>query len=44
MATTLERPHGGPRTKGAPAGRPFKPKDLLLQVVIQGLAVAPDGS
>jgi dipeptidyl aminopeptidase/acylaminoacyl peptidase len=44
MATTLERPHAGPRTKGAPAARPFKPKDLLHQVVIQGLAVAPDGS
>src|SRR5579872_796119 len=44
MATTLERPHAKPRAKGAPAVRPFKPKNLLQQVVIQGLAVAPDGS
>ncbi len=44
MATTVGRPDVKPRAKGAPAARPFKPKDLLHQVVIQGLAVAPDGS
>lgn len=44
MATRLGRPHAAPRTKGAPGARPFKPKDLLQQVVIQGLAVSPDGS
>src|SRR5579864_1557741 len=44
MATTLERPGAGTGAKGAPAARPFKPKDLLQQVVIQGLVVAPDGS
>src|SRR5579863_3000946 len=44
MATTLDRTHADPRSTGVSAARPFKPKDLLQQVVIQGLAVAPDGS
>jgi len=44
MATTVERHDIEPRAKGAPATRPFKAEDLLHQVVIQGLAVAPDGS
>src|SRR5437764_150216 len=44
MATTVERPDAARRAERAPEARPFKPRDLLDQVVIQGLAVAPDGS
>jgi dipeptidyl aminopeptidase/acylaminoacyl peptidase len=44
MATTVEGPDVETRAKSASTARPFKPKDLLRQVVIQGLAVAPDGS
>ena len=44
MATTVERPGLARRGKRAPATRPFRPRDLLQQVVIQGLAVAPDGT
>jgi dipeptidyl aminopeptidase/acylaminoacyl peptidase len=43
MATTVERADAEPRAGGT-ASRPFKAQDLLQQVVIQGLAVAPDGS
>ncbi|HEV3103049.1 MAG TPA: hypothetical protein VG426_12020, partial [Candidatus Dormibacteraeota bacterium] len=42
---TLERTEIKPRVVAKPAARrPFRPKDLLSQVVIQGLAVAPDGA
>ena len=44
MATTISRPALSRRAKSALGTRPFKPKDLLQQVVIQGVAVAPDGS
>src|ERR1700680_3140701 len=43
---TLERTEVKPgvRTAKPAARRQFRPKDLLSQVVIQGLAVAPDGA
>ncbi len=41
MATTVAKPDQQSRAGVAP--RPFLPKELLNQVVIQGLAVAPDG-
>ena len=40
MATTVEKPD---RQSRAATLRPFRAKDLLDQVVIQGLAVSPDG-
>src|SRR5712691_10258276 len=44
MATTIEKPDLKSGAATGSAQRPFRPKDLLSQVVIQGLAVAPDGS
>jgi len=44
MATMIEKPDLRSGSTGKPAQRPFRAKDLLDQVVIQGLAVAPDGS
>jgi dipeptidyl aminopeptidase/acylaminoacyl peptidase len=42
---TLERTETKPGVVAKPAARrQFRPKDLLSQVVIQGLAVAPDGA
>src|SRR4030088_2501968 len=43
MATTIERTSTKSSTEARSQRRPFRPKDLLNQVVIQGLAVAPDG-
>jgi dipeptidyl aminopeptidase/acylaminoacyl peptidase len=43
MATTIEKPDLKSRAQAQSGQRPFKAKDLLNQVVIQGLAVARDG-
>src|SRR6266568_4073623 len=43
MATTIEKPDLKSRAAARSAPRPFRAKDLLDQVVIQGLAVSPDG-
>ena len=43
MATTIEKPDLKSRAAAKSAPRPFRAKDLLDQVVIQGLAVSPDG-
>ena len=43
MATTIERTSTKSSAEARSQRRPFRPKDLLNQVVIQGLAVAPDG-
>jgi dipeptidyl aminopeptidase/acylaminoacyl peptidase len=39
-----ERPTATKTATQTGTGRPFRPADLLKQVMIQGLAVAPDGS
>lgn len=44
MATTIEKPDVKSDSAEKATHRPFRAKDLLNQVVIQGLAVAPDGS
>ncbi|HEV2030356.1 MAG TPA: S9 family peptidase [Candidatus Dormibacteraeota bacterium] len=44
METTIEKSDLRTRAGADSANPPFRPKDLLKQVVIQGLAVAPDGS
>jgi dipeptidyl aminopeptidase/acylaminoacyl peptidase len=44
MATTIEKPDVKSGAVEKSAHRPFRAKDLLNQVVIQGLAIAPDGS
>ena len=41
---TLEKTEPAPSAPRVSAQRPFHPKDLLTQVVLQSLAVAPDGS
>src|SRR5260370_5136920 len=43
MATTIEKPDLKSRAAAKSGQRSFRAKDLLNQVVIQGLAVAPDG-
>jgi len=43
MATTIEKTDLKSGAAAKSASRPFRAKDLLNQVVIQGLAVAPDG-
>jgi dipeptidyl aminopeptidase/acylaminoacyl peptidase len=43
MATTIERTSTKSSAEARSQRRPFRPKDLLNQVVIQGLAVAPNG-
>src|SRR5260370_24379516 len=43
MATTIEKPDLKSRAAAKSGQRSFRAKDLLNQVVIHGLAVAPDG-
>src|SRR5229473_3371736 len=43
MATTIEKPDLKSRAAAKSGQRSFRAKDLLDQVVIQGLAVSPDG-
>src|SRR5260370_8783075 len=43
MATTIEKPDLKSHAAAKSGQRSFRAKDLLNQVVIQGLAVAPDG-
>src|SRR5260370_17103619 len=44
MATTIEKPDVKSRAAAKSGQRSFVAKDLLNQVVIQGLAVSPDGA
>src|SRR5260370_31779875 len=44
MATTIEKPDVKSRAAAKSGQRSFVAKDLLHQVVIQGLAVSPDGA
>src|SRR5260370_21197356 len=44
MATTIEKPDVKSRAAAKSGQRSFLAKDLVNQVVIQGLAVSPDGA
>src|SRR5260370_18611887 len=44
MATTIDKPDLKSRAAAKSGQRPFLAKDLVNQVVIQGLAVSPDGA
>src|SRR5260370_3597340 len=43
MATTIEKPDLKSHAAAKSQQRPFRARDLLNQVVVQGLAVSPDG-